>query len=101
MDNLLPPLPTKIDTLPTITKTPPSQAKKSKVPLLIFLFLLIGITGAAFPLYFVYQSNKASTKKAESNTVVIDTANKDIKAALEKEFIYTSSGPTNYYSPTI
>lgn len=101
MDNQLPPLPSKITSLPPIEKPPIASSKGSKIPLLFFLFIIIGITGIATPLYFVSQSNKNATKRADSNTVVIDTANKEIKAALEKEFIYTASGPTNYYSPTI
>lgn len=97
MDTTLPPLPAKS----TATNAPSSVHTKPRTPLLLFILLLIAVLGIATPFYFVWQSNAKATEKSSSTTVVVDTQNQEIKAALEKEFVYTSAGPTNYYSPTL
>ena len=108
MDKPLPPLPTEITSIkppetlqkkPTVSATPASSKKRP--PLLAIVFALIAVASIAIPIVLIASSNKKIAEKASSSAVVIDTQNKTIAAALEKEFVYTASGPMNYYSPTI
>lgn len=77
----------------------PKQSKAFPVlPLILFILAIVGIT---VPLYLVLQSNKKIATKSESQTLSIDTQNTEVRTALMREFVYTASGPTDYYSPTL
>ncbi|MFZ6022310.1 MAG: trypsin-like peptidase domain-containing protein [Patescibacteria group bacterium] len=80
----------------------PDVTPKTRGPKLL-LVLLVGVVIGSLtgPIVLLTINSNKVEKKADVNTVAINTQNEEIKNAIAKELVYTASGEGVYYSPTL
>jgi len=78
-----------------------SVKKQNKTTLIRIALILLMIAGLIVPVVAIYLNNKATDKKTDASEIAVETENQEIKQLIKKALVYSRTGVSTYYSPSL